>query len=77
MRSELEAPPHWASELVSHLPPLVPAKDAADFLGTTTRTLRRWVRVGRITVLRTDNAGSGRVLIPRSEIARLLASMRS
>ena len=63
------------SNLVKDLPPLVPAKAAAAFLGVTTRTLRRWASTGRIRVMKTAAGGSGRVLVPRSEIERILEEM--
>lgn len=62
-------------EAVEGLPALVPAALAAEFLSVTDRTIRRWSREGRIRTLRTTPSGSGRVLIPRVEILRLLGSM--
>lgn len=60
-------------DLVSELPALVPATSAAEFLHVSTRTLRTYVRTGRIRALRTSPSGSGRVLIARSELAKFLA----
>jgi len=62
-------------ELVRDLPPLVPLKDAADFLNVTDRTLRRWAAAGRLRVLKTSAGGSGRVLVPRTELVRILGEM--
>jgi excisionase family DNA binding protein len=61
--------------LTEGLPALVPAQRAADFLGVTDRTLRTWARRGRIRVLRTAKGGSGRVLVPRAELERVLELM--
>lgn len=62
-------------DLVKDLPALVPAKRAAEFLGTTTRTLRRWVAEERLQVLKTSPTRPGRILVPRTEIHRILAEM--
>jgi hypothetical protein len=58
------------------LPPLVPLEGAAAFFHVTTRTFRRWCRSGRVRTLRTNPDGSGRVLIERTEMRRLIESMR-
>ncbi len=60
---------------VSALPALVSLEDTAAFFRVTSRTIRRWVRTGRLSVSRTAPGGSGRVLIAKVEIARLLATM--
>jgi excisionase family DNA binding protein len=44
--------------------------ETAEILGVSTSTIRNWVRDGRLRALRP--AGSGAVLVPASEIARLL-----
>lgn len=64
--------PQWVIDAIADLPPLVPAGQVAEFFHVTKRTLRRWIRVQRINAIRTSNSGSGRVLIPRHEMARLL-----
>ncbi len=63
------------SSMVEGLPALVPAQRAAEFLGVSTRTLRTWATRGRIRVLRTAKGGSGRVLVPRAELERVLGLM--
>ena len=62
-------------EMVRGLPVLVPLKAAGEFLGVTDRTIRRWAAGGRIRVLKTSAGGSGRVLLPRAEIVRILKEM--
>lgn len=59
----------------AHLDSLISAKDAADFLGITPRTLRRYIAAGKIHALRTSPTGSGRVRVLRSELVRALRVM--
>jgi excisionase family DNA binding protein len=72
MKSNNEHLPDWALDAVSQLPALVPIKQAAGLLSVSVRTTRRWIRSERLLALRTSLSGSGRVLIPRLEIARFL-----
>ncbi len=60
------------SRLVESLPPLVPLKAVASFLCVNERTVRRWVRAGRIRCFKTDPSRSGHLLVPREEVARFL-----
>lgn len=62
---------------VADLPPIVGAREAAERLGITVRTLRRWSAAGRISTLRTTPSGSGRVRILRTELARVLGEMQA
>ncbi len=59
-------------DLVRDLPRLVGAQRAAEFLNVTTRTLRSWIRCGRLRAIRTAPCGGGRVLVPREELARFI-----
>jgi excisionase family DNA binding protein len=52
---------------------LVP-KEAAAELHVTRRTLRRYVKAGRLRAIRPSGQPKGRMLIPRSEIERVLAA---
>ena len=64
-------------DAVSELPRLVPLADVAAFFQVTERTAREWARTpGKLRVFRTAKGGSGRVFALRSEVARLLATMR-
>jgi len=65
----------FLDDLVDDLPRLVPAQQAAEFLGISTRTLRRWITRGLLQALKTSPAQSGRVRVPRSELLRLLSDM--
>ena len=58
--------------LVAELPVMVSAKEAAEFLRVNPRTIRRWAESGRLRTMKLTPEGSGRVLVPRSEIRRLL-----
>jgi predicted site-specific integrase-resolvase len=68
-------PPDVAAT-VAGLPAVVSLERTAAFFGVTVRTVRRWARKGRLRVSRTAPGGSGRVLIARVEIARLLVAMQ-
>jgi molybdopterin-binding protein len=46
---------------------------AAEMLGVTVDTIRRWSEVGRLTVTRTEG---GQRLVPIQEIARLIGARR-
>lgn len=65
-----------AEALVAGLPPLLTQDQAAIFFQVTTRTVRRWNRLGRLPSFKTTHSGSGRVLISRVAVARLLDQMR-
>lgn len=67
--------PDWALDLVKHLPPLVPEEEAAAFFKVSTKTVKRWRNLKRLSAVRTDRNGSGRVLYARTELARLVAEM--
>jgi len=59
-------------DAVGDLPRLVPFKAAAERLSVSVTTLRRWVRKRRLCVVKTACGAAGRVLVPRTEIARLI-----
>jgi hypothetical protein len=67
--------PDWALDAVSELPPLATEKQTAALLRKHPKTLQRWRRAGKVIALRTSPAGSGQVLYPRLEVARLLTRM--
>ena len=48
--------------------------EAAEILGVSVESLRRWERNGRLTVVRTSG---GQRLVPMAEVHRLLAERRS
>ena len=64
-------------DAIEGLPPLLSLRDFAEFFGITERTAREWARTpGKLRVHRTAQGGSGRVLILRAEVGRVLAEMR-
>ena len=66
----------WDRELAeAGLPPVVPWKQVATLTGVSLKSLARWRDEGRLRVLRTAMQGSGRVLVERTEVARLLAAL--
>ncbi len=64
-------------EAVAGLPALVPIKLACECLGISACTLRRWANRGRLRVLKTVPGTSGRVLVPKAELGRLIRLMGS
>lgn len=51
--------------------------EAARELGTTPRTIRRWIAMGRLQAARAVLSGSSRTRIPRESIDRLLRETRN
>ncbi len=63
------------ADAVKSLPPLCTVKEASTVLRISERHLRRMVDAGRLRTLKNVDAGSSRVLVPRTELGRLLAEM--
>ena len=58
---------------IETLPPLMKKTEVAALLRCSTRTVSRLITVGRLRSFRlNEGAGSGRQLIPRGEVERLL-----
>lgn len=57
----------------SDLPPLLTCQQAAVFARVCDRTIRRMIASGRLRAAKTSPGASGRVLIPRDALIRLLA----
>ncbi len=55
------------------LRPVLTLKEAADTLRVSPRTVKRWAAAGKIRLQRTDPGPGGRLLVLRSEVARVLA----
>jgi len=64
-----------AEDAVRDLPGLIPVPRAAELLGVTPRTLRRWASVGRIVVLKTARGRGARALVPRESLRRFLVDL--
>lgn len=75
MRSMVEIDAE-ALEAVAALKSTNTIVEAAEFFRVNERTIREWVRQGRMKVFRTTSGGSGRLLVTKGEIARVLSSMR-
>jgi excisionase family DNA binding protein len=69
------AAPAWVTDATAHLPPLLRINEVGAALRTHVRTVRRLIAAGRIRALRSREAGSSRVLVPRAEVARYLQSL--
>ena len=69
--------PARAAEWVADLPAFLSVATAARETGLGESTLRRYAAEGRLRVIPTaaGSGGGGRVLIPRSELARFLADL--
>lgn len=69
--------PARAAEWVADLPAFMSIAMAAKETGLGESTLRRYAAEGRLRVIPTaaGSGGGGRVLIPRSELARFLADL--
>ena len=63
-------------EAVALLKAMNTIAETAGFFRVDPRTIREWARQGKLKVFRTTMGGSGRVLIAKAEIARVLSSMR-
>lgn len=60
-----------AEDVVRDLPPLLTIMEAAALFRCSSRTIRRWISVGRLQTVQIPPA-SGRMLVPRRAIATLL-----
>lgn len=67
--------PGWVHAALAGLPALVKEADVAKLLSVDQRTLRHWRADGRFKAVRTSPGGSGRVLVAKAEVGRLLASL--
>lgn len=69
------APTDWIEDALAALPPLVTVAEAMTVLRTSRRNVYRLTATGRVKALRDQPAGSSRLLIPRSELARYLRAL--
>lgn len=61
--------------LLDGLPPILTLGEAAETLRVSRKTVSRWIAEGRLRAGRSAMGGSGRVLIARPELARLLGEL--
>jgi excisionase family DNA binding protein len=59
------------------LKPIVTVDEAAEFTRTHHRTIRRWIREGRLSAAKSHPGSRGNVLIVRDKLLELLASPSS
>ena len=59
-------------DIVAGLGKVVSLRRAAEALGISHHTLRRWIRERRIAALKSAPGAAGRIRVPRTEIARIL-----
>jgi excisionase family DNA binding protein len=62
----------WISDVVRDLKPIATIEESAAALRRSTRSVRRLVASGQLDAVRTAEAGSSRVLIPRRAIEKFL-----
>jgi excisionase family DNA binding protein len=70
-RAAARIPAHLR-ELVDALPVMLTFRETQAVLHTSTRTLRSMLARGELRYVRSQPAGSARVLIPRAELLRWL-----
>lgn len=66
------ADPPWLVDVVATLPPLATTEEAGEALRASRRTIGRWVATGQLHGVRVSDDGSGKILIPRTEVAEFL-----
>lgn len=59
-------------QAVQTLPHLLKSKDVAKFMGVCLRTVRRWVKSGRLAAMKTHPGRNGRYRIPRESLRQML-----
>ena len=58
--------------VIQEMPPAIGVARAAEFAAVSRPTIRRWAREGRITVYRSQDAGSTRVLVDTRSLLLML-----
>ncbi len=49
-------------------------REAADYVGCSTKTIRRWIKLGLLAATRPFNRGSSRLRVSVASLRRLLAA---
>lgn len=60
------------SQEIQPLPPVLTLPRVADLAGVSRRTVREWVRTGKLTASRMQEKGSARLYFETSEVLRAL-----
>lgn len=63
------------SGLLGDVPPVLTLAEFASFLRISKKTAARWIAEGRVKAGRSTVGGSGRVLVSRDELARVLGDL--
>lgn len=66
---------HWINEALKDLPAILRVKEVQSVLRCTSRHVYRLVETGRIHAVRARDAGSSRVLVPKTSLADYLRSI--
>jgi excisionase family DNA binding protein len=74
-RPNADERPAWVTEAVAELPAIARIEEVAGVIRMCPRTIRRLIASGQLTAIRGRESGAARVLIPRAEVARYLASL--
>lgn len=69
--------PVYLEDLRASLAPLLLVGEAAEAMRMHPRTLQKFIARGVIKAVRAQQAGSSRVLVPRSEVIRFLTERPS
>ena len=72
---QVDQTPPWAIEAVSTLPAIAKIAEVSAAIRMCPRTIRRLVETGQLRAVKAREAGSARLLFPRTEVARYLASL--
>lgn len=59
-------------QAVESLPVLLRSKDVANFMSVCLRTVRRWIKSGRLGATKTHPGSNGRHRIPRESLRKML-----
>jgi len=59
------------------LPPIITLREAAEFARIAVRTLRRWIKQGRVRAIKTDPGQTGLLRLPLEPFLKLLAGAQT
>lgn len=68
-------PPAWINEAIAPLPPIANVDEVCAALRLSRTTVRRLISSGAIRTVRTHEARSARVLIPREAVGAYLGTL--
>jgi excisionase family DNA binding protein len=71
----MSTPIDLIDQTLADLPRFLLVEETAKVLRVSRRTVARYIATGRIRVLKADDSGSCRVLVPRAELERYLRGL--